>query len=478
MIEIAVVENSAETRTRLVARIESYLSAQVPGLDLLPQISVRPFSPAELKFHAHPDICILGARVLQQDLALISSLREILVDTPIIAELSDALSSLQIVEQLARLGVNDTFDTLASPEEFLRKIVIFSHKRPKESSGKLIVVDSGKGGLGVTSIVAGLGESIAARQHSVVLVDLDFETQCLSRFLQVRPYFNENLELLLNRERAVNPEIVQSCLVPVWQDVDNLYCIPPVSDCDALHDRTSPIGRVLLAVFESLDSKYDYVIVDLARSRGPVRQVLLRSADHYLLVLKNDPAALFASVERLAQAKLELSQESKIALIENAPSPKGLSAPLLRKEISRAAKLEPANWLPTRLPLCSEASRWPGSGGTLYSLGSRRLRKAFDLLSAQYLDPSAVEAAPPTRSMIRPRIELPKVLRQGGKRTASIEPHALPEPRPTEQNGLKAITAKPQISVEFTQGNEASRPEAQPSGLISAITFDGSPTNP
>ena len=69
------------------------------------------------------------------------------------------------------------------------------------SQAQLILVDAGKGGLCVTSVVAGLGDALAAHGKRVLTIDLDMETQDLSRFLQTRPFVNENLQLLLEEQR-------------------------------------------------------------------------------------------------------------------------------------------------------------------------------------------------------------------------------------------------------------------------------------
>ena len=61
----------------------------------------------------------------------------------------------------------------------------------------------------------------------VILVDLDFETQDLSRFIQARPYINENLQTLIDQTAPVTSDTVKECLTKVWLDEPNLEVLAP-----------------------------------------------------------------------------------------------------------------------------------------------------------------------------------------------------------------------------------------------------------
>lgn len=384
MLTLYVVDRSAEARTCLAARINAFLQADLSASAFLPQLSVKPLAVEELKFHSAPDICIIGDEVVAQDICEVGRIRKLMSDAALFVRLTPALQEMAIVEQLARFGVDDVLAVDASPQDFLRKLVLLSRRKRKARSGKLIVIASGKGGVGVTSLAAALGEALAARGGRCVLLDFDFETQDLSRFLQARPFLNENLQLLFAGSCPVTQETVEQCLVPVWEESSDIYCMPPFPETAALYDLQASEARVLLSVLEVLDALFSFVVVDVGCAKGTMLRSLLRVADALLFVVNNDPASLYASVDRLAQCRAWLAPDAELALIENASQRRGLSHAFMRREFEAAAQLSgPQRFL--RIPACSAGGRWPASGGTLYSRGgravARAVQEAADLLN-------------------------------------------------------------------------------------------------
>ena len=383
MVKLVVVDRSAESRGKIVDQINSFLRTKLPELEFMPRISIKPLSPEELKFHGTPDICIVGSEMLLQELTSISGIKRLIPDTPVMARTTAPLSGISTIEQLARLGADDVIPDSISAAEFLRKIIILSRRRAKARSGKLVLVESGKGGLGVTSLVAGLGECLVEHGKKAALLDFDFETQDLSRFLQARPFVNENLHLILEQNRPVTQEFVEQCLVPVWGDVSSLCCMPPAAESEAIYDSQSSYARTILSVLEVLDGLFDCVLVDGGSVRGAVLKTLLRVADKAAFIINNDPSALYASVDKLSRMRTLLSAGADLVVVENASSRFGLADKLLREEFSRAARLDEGAWAAAAVPFNRTAGRWPGSGGTLYSHGGSVIKGALKGLAMQ-----------------------------------------------------------------------------------------------
>jgi len=307
------------------------------------------------------------------DLIEISRVRKLLPSTPLMVCTTEELGSLSTLEQIARLGADDVLGDKSTAEDFIRKLILLSRKVQKASSGTLILVEGGKGGVGTTSLTAGLGELLAEQGKRVVVVDGDYESQDLSRFLQAKPFINDALRLLLDEQRPVTDEFVSQCVVPVWQDVPGLRCVPPPPETDDLYAASVGQARIYAALFESLDTQADVVLVDVAATRGMLRSVLYRIADVLLFVVNNDPASLFASIDRVERAHSALSAGAKLFIVENGSFAGGLSNELLREEFVRSAKIERSQWIDGALPFCRQGARWPASGGTLYSQGARRM---------------------------------------------------------------------------------------------------------
>lgn len=383
MLKLVVVDATADNRNRLFARIAELLKPAMQELEFLPHIDIQQQSPDQLRFNEPPDVCIIGCELVRQDLTNVGKIKKTVGSAAMLVELSDELSNISILEQLARFGADDVLTTDLSSIQLIRKLVLLCRKPTRKNSGKLFLVDSGKGGLGVTTIAAGLAEAVYMDGKRVALVDFDLETQDLSRFLQVRPFINDNLQSLLDRSRPLTQEFIEECLLPVFDGDRDFTCMPPVPDSDGIYDPNSAYGRTLLSVLELLDASRDLVIIDVSSARGALLRTLYRVADGVIFVVNNDAAALFASVDRVQKLRHNLAPEARVMVIENCPLKHGLPTTLLRREFLRAAQLEENSWLSDSVPFCRQGYRWPGSGGSIYAQGSERLKQVFNHLARQ-----------------------------------------------------------------------------------------------
>ena len=380
MLRIVVVDSSAESRNRVVAELEMYFNAEVKDIGLMPRLSVKPLSVEELGFHSAPDICVIGPELIIRDVAVAARIKRAIPNTPLLVRLPAAEESLARIETLADLGVSDTFSDETTPLQFLKKVILLARKVSSPKEGLLILVDGGKGGVGVSSVAAGIAERLTVEEKRVLLVDCDFETQDLSRFLQVRPFINENLQLLFAGRRPVSEEFVMQSVYPVWGEEDGLFCMPPPAETEDLYDPHASYSRTLISVLEVLDEKFDAIVVDAGSARGAFLQTLYRVADRVVLVVSNDPASLYASSHRLKRLRGMVFPHTQILVVENAPSKFGLSRDVLEKELSLAADLQDGEWLAAPIPQRREVLRWPGSGDSMLGMGTGPAAKSIEAL--------------------------------------------------------------------------------------------------
>ncbi len=377
MLRLSVVDVSAESRSRLAKDVSTFQESGQPELSLLPRISVQQLSPDEVKFHGAPDVCLIGEELFTADPGAIGRIRNLLPDTPIIVRIPDNKETLVTIEDLARLGADDIVTDKTDSLTFFKKIILLCRRPKKGKNGHLVVVDSAKGGLGVTSVVAGLAESAVLAGKKVAILDFDLETQDLSRFLQSRPFINENLDLLLERTRPVTEEFVKQCLIPIWGDDGGLFVMSPAALHDESVDYGSEKARVYLSILEILDAQFDLVIVDVGSVAGSLLKTLYRVADKVVMLVTNDPACLYSTVSRIGTVRGFIAPTAQIIYLENASTKHGLPRDVLVREINVATKSTDLNWASRPIPFCKVASRWPGSGDTLLSRGGRSLVKAL-----------------------------------------------------------------------------------------------------
>lgn len=379
MLKIVVVDTSAESRGKLVDRLHTLLAGAGPALELLPRIDIRPSAPEEIRFQEAPQLCIVGPTVIKANLVQVGTFRSQWPESPLVACLAEDSAELSTIEQLSRYGIDDIITLSTTAPEFLRRLVLLCRKSRKTKAGRLIVVDSGKGGLGVTSLAAALADAFASRGSKVTLVDFDTESQDLSRFIQARPFINESLQLLFDRQRPVSEEFVEQSIVHLWEHGrGSLSCMPPVPESEKLYGAESASARILISVFEILDFRSHFVIVDVGSARGALLRTLYRIADSVLFVVSNDPAALYASTNRFTELRGYLAPGAQIRLLINSLRPRGLRSKALVNEFARTVGIHQADWLSTTIPYCAVAERWPGSGSTLFSLGKRSLKSSID----------------------------------------------------------------------------------------------------
>ena len=386
MIDILVVDTSAEQRARLCDRILALQSEVTRLTHAAPQVSLRPAAPQELAYLKQPDFVILGKGFLTEDLVQIASVKKSFPESHIIAEVSKDLASFAVAEQMVRLGVDDMLSDEISAPDFFRKMILLGKKERTESSGKLIVVDSGKGGTGVTTMVAALGEVLRSHGKRVCLIDLDTETQDLTRFLQVRPTVNENLSAVLEQGKAIVKECVDQMLVSIDGDSDLNIVTPPVFDL-MTHDPRSQMIRTFLAVLEQLDTSFDVVIIDVAGLRGALQLALQRIADCYLYVANPELASIFATIHAIQRAaETQIKQDIRIML--NTRTMQGLPRSLVSAELVKATGLDASQILAGSVPWSQALLSWPGSAGSLFTGSAKKIEHHLSQMLAElsYID--------------------------------------------------------------------------------------------
>ena len=331
---------------------------------MAPQISLRPAALQELTYLKSPDFIVVGSNALQEDPSEVATIKKILPQAHLIAEISEELSNLAVVEQLVRFGIEDIFSETTSAEDFFRKILVLSRKESRGTVGKLVVVDGVKGGVGTTSIVAAMGSLLRNHGKKVCVMDLDTDTQDLTRFLQVRPFVNENLTAALGGEKCIVKELTEQMYFPV-EETNQYVCVPPPMISLQTDDPRSISIRSLLAVMTHLDHSFDIVIIDMAGLRGALAVALQKLADLSYIVVNPDIASMSAAALSIRHLLSYLPDSRDIRILQNNRTGVGLSSRFILEEIASATKIPKKQIFAESLPFSRTATSWPASGKTL-----------------------------------------------------------------------------------------------------------------
>ncbi|MCG0238997.1 MAG: septum site-determining protein MinD [Firmicutes bacterium] len=148
--------------------------------------------------------------------------------------------------------------------------------------GQVIVITSGKGGVGKTTTTANLGAGLASHGHRVCLVDADIGLR--------------NLDLLLGLENRIVYDLVdvangyckyKKALIKSKQ-FDNLFLLPAAQT----KDKTAVRPDQMRDLCEELKQEFDYVLVDSPAGIEQGFQNAVAGAEKAIIVTTPEMAAL------------------------------------------------------------------------------------------------------------------------------------------------------------------------------------------
>lgn len=175
--------------------------------------------------------------------------------------------------------------------------------------GTAIVVTSGKGGTGKTTLTAGISSCLAAMGRRVLCIDMDIGLRNLDISLGMSDRavmdFSDVVEgrCSLSRGAAAHPVI------------EGLFLLTAPLHLPA--DRITPLQ--MAQFLDQAKEAFDYVLMDSPAGIGTGFQLASAGADRAIVVTTNDPSALRDAQRAVAEAAKTLSS---IHLVMNRIQPK------------------------------------------------------------------------------------------------------------------------------------------------------------
>ena len=201
--------------------------------------------------------------------------------------------------------------------------------------GKSLVITSGKGGTGKSTLCALLGRALAGAGKTVVLVDACTGLRSLDLMLglQDRVVYDLSdaavgtcrLRQALVKDRALEGRLA---LLPAAQG-DGAKSVPP---------------ETLRALTTQLSGLYDWVLIDCPTGVGADFESAVHAAGRALIVTQDDPVSLRAAERALAL--LPQREEKPCLVLNRAPYVRGADARLRAKELSDRLGMELLGILP------------------------------------------------------------------------------------------------------------------------------------
>ena len=161
------------------------------------------------------------------------------------------------------------------------------------------------------------------------------------------------------------------------QDVSVL--MPPDSMAEAMDLVCHTDGMTICQrVLELARVMHDVVIIDTGGRIGPATGSLMRAADEVVVVIDDTVLGLTALDPFLNYVKTLVVANDRISFVVNGYSGTLLAVPQIEAELEPVHHLGPRPWRLPPVPVDRNASRWPGSGRTLYSMGQKPTRATLE----------------------------------------------------------------------------------------------------
>jgi MinD-like ATPase involved in chromosome partitioning or flagellar assembly len=374
MIHLLLLEKNAREKKNILSYLYETLTPEACIGVLRDRVDITSGDLDEWNHSTPPAIILLGPDTAKTTPDMIARARNKFCKATIVVMVDNP--SITVLQHYTLYGAHNVLGISGCPSSLFGCILSSLSKNEEIRRGRLVLVDSGKGGVGTTTFAAALGASLSSHGLKVTLVDLDFESQDLTRYLKVRPYFNETLELLLTQGNFISVEQVSQSCHKVWKG-ESLEIVPPAPALEGLLRGNQCTLRQFRLVLEVIDSQRDVVIVDMAGITSSVARKFYDMADRVVYLMSLDPSTVHASLMRLKSLTNATTGEHPVHLVPVAVGRDGISSSSLVKEFERCLKIPGVSWAERAIPYLSMVRQWPASGSSPLEMGNESYRSIF-----------------------------------------------------------------------------------------------------
>ncbi|NMC64452.1 MAG: ParA family protein [SAR324 cluster bacterium] len=243
--------------------------------------------------------------------------------------------------------------------------------------GSVIVVTQVKGGLGATTLCAALGEACSKAQKKVLLWDLDIESKDLARSLLVQESRGSVMSSWVKGTREISRDSINDAIVSL--DLNSNLLPPP----DSMPSAMDLLGRMesenlARKIIDLSRIKNDCIIIDTCGRMCPLTGTLLRIADIVLVLIDDSILGLSAIPSFMKSIRQYILSNDVVRFLRTGTT---MSAEKIRNRVDSEGLFGKVCWELPSMPFDIAAGEWPGSGKTLYSLGTKKTITAIDKLS-------------------------------------------------------------------------------------------------
>ncbi len=380
-MKLLIIDISAEAQAKCAKRIETFHRSDMESLDLQVQL----VGPADYISRVNEvDVLVLGAGLGEKAINIARQATSMVPWLHVIMFVNETAYGGGAFRAAHSAGVRKVFPDNATPLDFLQELVAIHaefRRSGRTRDGIVIAVTHAKGGVGATTMAAGLAEVCSAFRRRTMIWDLDVETRDLSRGLTVNGAEAKVVSAWVNGSREVTRESLNDALIPISSDVSVLMPPDRMAESMDLVCHTDSINLVQ-RVMELARVLFEVVIVDTAGRMGPATGAVLRNADIVLTVIDDTVLGLTAVDLYLSYIKTLVADINRVRFLLNPYS----GALLDMNQIVLALNehnLPDKAWSLPPVPNDPKGSVWPGTGRTIYSMGQKDTRNTLEAIATE-----------------------------------------------------------------------------------------------
>ena len=147
---------------------------------------------------------------------------------------------------------------------------------------RVIVVTSGKGGVGKSSTCVNIGSNLAMNGYKVCLIDADLGLKNLDVILGIESRVVFDIQDVINGVSTLNQALVRD------KRIDNLYLLPACKSIDVTKINFSFLEKIIV----ELKKQFDFVLIDSPAGIERGFYNAIRNANEAIIVVNNDVASI------------------------------------------------------------------------------------------------------------------------------------------------------------------------------------------
>lgn len=380
VMKILIVEQNAQAQAQCAARIERFSRADKETLDIrLKLVSAHEF----LDRVGEADVVIMGPELGEVGVSLA---RQALAKSPwmhIIMFVAPEAYGGGAFRAAHSAGVRKVFPDSAADLDLLQELVSIAaefRRAGRMREGKLIVFTHGKGGVGATTLVAGLGEVCALAGQKTLVWDLDVETRDLSRSLLVSGEKAKMIGGWISGDVEFNRSLFEEALA--WINDHVAVLMPPTGLGEAMDLISHPeVVELVTQIVDTARVQFDVVLCDTGGRVGPFLAALLRAAANVVTIMDDSGLGVTATELHVGLLGKLIGGIDRLMLCVSPLSDGYRDHSRLAGEFHSVHQLGENPWQLPPVFFDPRGAEWAGSGKTLYGLGGRETKATLEQIA-------------------------------------------------------------------------------------------------